>query len=44
MDLKNQKRMAAEVLKCGENRVWIDPWPMISLTDRMRPYMPRFKE
>lgn len=25
MDLKNQKRMAAEVLKCGENRVWIDP-------------------
>ena len=25
MDLKNQKRMAAEVLKCGRNRVWIDP-------------------
>ncbi|MDD1772666.1 MAG: 50S ribosomal protein L19e [Methanomassiliicoccales archaeon] len=25
MDLKNQKRMAAEVLKCGYNRVWIDP-------------------
>ena len=25
MDLKNQKRMAAELLKCGENRVWIDP-------------------
>lgn len=25
MDLSNQKRMAAEVLKCGENRVWIDP-------------------
>src|SRR5574344_799357 len=25
MDLKNQKRMAAEILKCGENRVWIDP-------------------
>ena len=24
-DLKNQKRMAAEVLKCGVNRVWIDP-------------------
>jgi large subunit ribosomal protein L19e len=24
-DLKNQKRMAAEILKCGENRVWIDP-------------------
>ena len=25
MDLKNQKRMAAEILKCGESRVWIDP-------------------
>jgi len=25
MDLSNQKRMAAELLKCGENRVWIDP-------------------
>ncbi|MDR0334933.1 MAG: 50S ribosomal protein L19e [Methanomassiliicoccaceae archaeon] len=25
MDLSNQRRMAAEVLKCGENRVWIDP-------------------
>ncbi|MCL2032993.1 MAG: 50S ribosomal protein L19e [Methanomassiliicoccaceae archaeon] len=25
MDLKNQKRMAAEILKCGENRVWMDP-------------------
>jgi len=25
MNLKNQKRMAAEILKCGENRVWIDP-------------------
>ncbi len=25
MDLKNQKRMAAEILKCGVNRVWIDP-------------------
>ena len=24
-DLKNQRRMAAEVLGCGENRVWIDP-------------------
>ena len=21
-DLRNQRRMAAEVLKCGENRVW----------------------
>jgi len=25
MDLKNQRRLAAEVLKCGENRVWMDP-------------------
>ncbi len=25
MDLKNQKRMAAEILGCGETRVWIDP-------------------
>ena len=25
MDLSNQRRMAAEILKCGENRVWIDP-------------------
>ena len=25
MDLKNQRRMAAEILDCGENRVWIDP-------------------
>ena len=25
MDLSNQKRMAAEILKCGENLVWIDP-------------------
>ena len=25
MDLKNQKRMAAQLLKCGVNRVWIDP-------------------
>ena len=25
MDLKNQKRMAAELLGCGETRVWIDP-------------------
>ena len=25
MNLKNQKRVAAEILKCGENRVWIDP-------------------
>jgi len=25
MDLRNQRRLAAEILKCGENRVWIDP-------------------
>ena len=24
VDLKNQRRMAADLLKCGENRVWID--------------------
>lgn len=24
-DLKNQKRLAADILKCGLNRVWIDP-------------------
>jgi large subunit ribosomal protein L19e len=25
MDLSNQRRMAAEILKCGANRVWINP-------------------
>ena len=25
MDLKSQRRLAAEILKVGENRVWIDP-------------------
>lgn len=25
MNLRNQKRMAAEILGCGINRVWIDP-------------------
>ncbi len=25
MDLRNQRRLAAEVLKCGEHRIWIDP-------------------
>ncbi|MDR1404320.1 MAG: 50S ribosomal protein L19e [Candidatus Methanoplasma sp.] len=25
MDLRNQRRMAAEALKCGENRVWMNP-------------------
>lgn len=24
-DLRNQKRMAADLLKCGRNRVWINP-------------------
>lgn len=24
-DLINQRRMAAEILNCGENRVWMDP-------------------
>jgi large subunit ribosomal protein L19e len=25
MDLKNQRRMASDLLKCGVNRVWVDP-------------------
>jgi large subunit ribosomal protein L19e len=25
MDLKNQRRVAAELMKCGKSRVWIDP-------------------
>jgi len=25
MNLGNQKRMAASILKCGINRVWMDP-------------------
>lgn len=25
MDLRIQRRLASEVLKCGENRVWFDP-------------------
>jgi len=25
MNLKNQRRMASELLKCGVNRVWVDP-------------------
>jgi len=24
-DLRNQRRMAASLLKCGENRIWMDP-------------------
>ena len=26
MNLKPQKRMSAEILKCGENRVYFDPY------------------
>ena len=33
MDLKNQKRMAAEILGCGVNRVWIDPNKIEELSD-----------
>ena len=33
MNLKNQRRMAAEILKCGQERVWIDPNDMESLED-----------
>ncbi len=33
MNLKNQRRMAAEILKCGAERVWIDPNDMESLED-----------
>lgn len=25
MDLKNQRRLAADILNCGINRIWIDP-------------------
>ena len=25
MNLKNQRRMASQLLKCGVNRVWVDP-------------------
>jgi ribosomal protein L19E len=25
VNLKSQKRLAAEVLKCGAKRVWMDP-------------------
>ncbi|MFO7619270.1 MAG: 50S ribosomal protein L19e [Thermoplasmata archaeon] len=27
MNLTNQRRMAAQILGCGENRIWIDPDP-----------------
>ena len=25
MQVTNQKKMAAQILKCGVNRVWVDP-------------------
>jgi len=33
MDLKNQRRMAAQILKCGENRVWINPNEIDSVSE-----------
>ncbi|MFA5772643.1 MAG: 50S ribosomal protein L19e [Thermoplasmata archaeon] len=33
MDLKNQRRMASELLKCGYNRVWVDPTRMEDVAD-----------
>lgn len=33
MDLKNQKRMAADILKCGKNRVWVDPDKIEEVTE-----------
>lgn len=33
MNLKNQKRMAAELLNCGYNRVWIDPTRIEEVSD-----------
>jgi len=32
-DLSNQRRMAAQILKCGEGRVWIDPSSQEELAD-----------
>jgi large subunit ribosomal protein L19e len=32
-DLANQRRLAAALLKCGENRVWIDPASQEELED-----------
>lgn len=32
-NLSNQRRLAAEVLKCGVNRVWIDPESVIDLEE-----------
>ena len=25
MQITNQKKMAAQILKCGVNRIWVDP-------------------
>ena len=33
MDLKNQRRLAAELIGCGENRVWIDPTRLDDVAD-----------
>jgi len=33
MDLKNQRRLAAEILGCGENRIWIDPTRMEDVSE-----------
>lgn len=33
MNLKNQRRMAARLLRCGVNRVWIDPNRMEDVAD-----------
>jgi large subunit ribosomal protein L19e len=33
MNLKNQRRVASELLKCGVNRVWIDPNKTDDTTD-----------
>jgi large subunit ribosomal protein L19e len=33
MDLKNQKRMAAQLLKCGVNKVWMDPSRLEDVAD-----------
>jgi large subunit ribosomal protein L19e len=32
-DLSNQRRLAAQLLKCGEGRVWIDPASQEELAD-----------
>jgi len=32
-DLSNQRRMAAQILKCGQGRVWIDPASETEIAD-----------